>query len=387
MKIKYSIITIALLFYGAFLGAQEEQYFSGISGSLDLDHLADYTIEGPFGDKNYQFAMQGTIHGRVADEDLLFVPRLRDLIDRWAVFPYLDKLLYRPDASQHQLSLILEGFTPAFVSDETPLYPFAVADGYRLADDRPFSSFFGLKFSKDYHGHRIQAKSARRMDVKISTSLSIGVAGSGLVNAFQKVLHENDAFGTSRPVPNLWKRDETKDISSGEVLPSGFPLLMYSVSAQAVLFKPVSFLQVDGLGRVDLGYQTGLAMGLEIGKTKKGVKTLSSERYSNTVTPALLHRSKEYFAFNFVVGGQARFILYDAHLNGLYNISDRHHISFYDTKKFVFEAYASANVQVLRSVEVYVGINGRTAGFKNARRNQFYWMSIGAKLLMPRFGF
>jgi len=387
VRIKHWIATSVFLISSLFLLSQEEQYFSGLSGSIDLDHLADFMIDGPYGDKNYQFAMRGTIHGNVGGLDVLFVPKIRQWIDNRMIFPFLDELLYRPDISRHQISLILEGFTPAYISDETELYPFAVSEGYSLTDDRPFSSFFGLKFSKDYHGHRIQAKSARKMDIKINTSLAIGFAGTGLINELQAALHRSDSFGASRPEPNLWKRDSSKDIPTGEVLPSGFPLVMYSVEAQANLFRPVSFLQVDGLGRVDAGYQTGLAAGLEIGKTKKGMRTLSSERYSNTVSPVPFLRSKELVAFNFVAGAQAEFVLYNSHLNGLFSILDRHHIGFHETKRFVFEGYASANVQLLRSVEVHVGLNARTAEFKNASRDIYYWMTLGAKLLMPRFGY
>lgn len=369
------------------LSAQEEQNFSGISGSIDMDHLADFAVEGPYGDKNYQYAMRASFHGSFAGQDILQVPRLRDWLDSRLVFPYFDKLLYRPDASQHQLTLMLEGFTPAFISDMTELYPFAVSNGYSLEKDRPFSSFFGVKFSKDYIGHRIQAKSARRMDMKVSTGLAIGVAGTGMVDYFQNALHGNDAFGTSRPIPNLWRKDEAKDLPTGEVLPAGFPLFLYTVQAQTALFKPVSFFQVDAVGRVDLGYQTGTAIGIELGKSKKGSSTLSTERYTNTVSPVAFYRSKDYLAFNFTAGAQAKFVLYNAHLNGLYNILDRHYLSFHDMRKFVFEAYASANVQLLRSVEVFVGFNARTAEFKAARRDYYVWMTVGAKILMPRFGF
>lgn len=384
---KQLTILFSLLLALNYAYTQEEQIFSGLSGSMDLDHLADFAVEGPFGDKNYQLSMRGTLHGRFAGESYMLVPQLRDWLDRQIIFPYLDKLLYRPDASQHSLSIILEGFTPAFVSDETELLPFAVADGYSLSTDRPFSSFIGVKFSKVYIGNRIQAKSARRMDLKVNTSLSLGFAGTGIIDKIQRGIHGNESFGTSRPIPNLWERDSSKEIPTGEVLPSGFPLPMYSVHAQAVIFKPVSFLQVDAVGRVDLGYQTGMAMGVELGKAKKGARTLSTDRYSNAVSPIPFHRSKQYLAFNFTVGAQARAVLYNAHLNGLYSLLDRHFISFHDMRKFVFEGYASANVQLLRSVEVSLAFNARTAEIKNSRRNQFYWISLGSKILMPRFGF
>jgi hypothetical protein len=390
-KIDLRLVVVVLFFICSLCTASlyaQERDIAGFELVLDQDHYADFLLPSvlPQG-RNYTIGGRVTVFGYKTDNDKLGLPYVRKQIEGFVVKPILKDLQFRLEQLRHDISFIANGFTPTHISDETSVYNVDRRDtGYELAADRPFSSFTGFRSTRRYEGSRITATTGRKIDYALNSSFTFGVAGLGLTELVQKFFHGIDNFGTSRPVPTLWETDETKDIPTGQALPAGFPLFMYSLSVESVVFRYKKILQLQLRPDVNIGYYTNVGFGFDIGKVMKGEKFIDNLGYTDTNNFSILSVADDYFAYSLVAGGSARIVLYNAHINGLYGLGDRHFIPFNNTRKIVLEGYVGAKMQFIKYLELTASLSTRTPEIKstNEQRNH-YWATLSLKVLLNEY--
>ena len=380
------IITLFLVVYtGTCLTAQERD-FAGLEVALDQDHYADFLRTGVNISRNFTIGFRVTAYGYEMDNDIMGLPFIRKRIDDFVAKPIMQDLRFRLEQEKHEISFISNGFMPAHISDTTEIYRLAVADGYSLDADRPFSSFTGFRSAKRYEGSKLIAGSARKFDYAFNTAFTFGFAGLGIAKGLQNFFHGSDYFGTERPLPTLWDRDTAKPHQSGQALPAMFPLFMYSLSVEAVVWKPIKTFQLQLRPDVNIGYYTNLGFGFDLGKVMKGDKFIDNLGYTDTHNFSILSVADGYFAYSLVMGGSARLVLYNAHLNGLFGAGDRHFVSFADTRKVVLEGYVGAKVQLFQYVEFMASITTRTPEFKSTNPQQLHhWATMSMKVILNSY--
>jgi len=383
-----SLIFLFTLFLFTTTAESQERDISGFELALDQDHYADMLVPSVRKQgRNYTIGGRITVFGYDTDSDKLGLPFIRKRIEEFVVTPILKDIRFRQEELRHDISFIANGFTPTHIADDTGAYAVDRRDeGYSLAADRPFSSFTGFRSTRRYEGNKLIATTGRKIDYALNSSFTFGVAGLGLTEFVQKLLHGIDNLGTSRPEPNLWKTDDTKSIPTGQALPPGFPLFMYSLSVESVVWKYRKILQLQLRPDVNIGYYTNVGFGFDFGKVMKGEKFIDNLGYTDTNNFSILSAADTYFAFSLVAGGSARVVLYNAHINGLYGLGDRHYIPFDDTRKIVLEGYVGGKVQVLRLVELMGSLSTRTPEIKstNKQRNHF-WATLSLKVLFNEY--
>jgi len=380
------LLNFVFLFLFSLSSHSQERDFSGAEIALDQDHYADFLRSGVNTFRNYSIGFRVTLFGYEMDNDKLGLPYVRRQVDEFLVKPYLRSISFRPDKEYHDFSFIANGFMPLHINDEEELYDIWVNMGYSLATDRPFSSFTGFRSTKRFEGNKIFAKSARKMDFAVISTFSFGVAGLGIASALQDFFHGNSYFGTERPVPNLWQKDDTKPHPTGQVLGPGFPLFMYTVSAEAVVWKPIKTFQFQLRPDFNLGYYTNFGLGFDVGKVMKGEKFIDNLGYTDTNNASILSVGSGYFAYSLVAGGTARFVLYNAHINGLYGLSRGHYIPFADTQHLVLEGYIGAKVQIMNYVELMASVTTRTPEIKSTNEQQLHhWATMSMKVLLNSY--
>ena len=370
------------------LGAQERD-IAGFEITLDQDHLADFLLESTnleLLSRNYTIGMRISVFGYDTDNDILGLPYVRKKIESFAVDPILDDLGLNVEQLRHDLAFITNGFTPQHISDENVAFQLATDAGYDLSADRPFSSFFGFRSSRRYEGTKIGATTGRKTDYALNSSFTFGIAGVGVPELMQRFFNGVDNFGATRPVPTLWDRDTSKSIPTGQALPFGFPLPMYSLSVESVIWKPIKTFQLQLRPDVNVGYYTNLGLGFDLGKVMIGERFIDNLGYTDTNNFSVLTIAKGHFAYSLVAGGSARLVLYNAHINGLFGLGDRHYIPFADTRKIVLEGYAGGKVQIYNYVEFTASISTRTPEIKSTNDQQLhYWATMTMKVILNEY--
>ncbi len=374
-----------LLFIASETSAQERD-FSGGEVAFDQDHYADFLSTGLKTTRNYSIGIRVTLFGYEMDNDKLGLPYVRRQIDEFLIKPYLESIGFRHEKELHDLTFIANGFMPLHISDETEIFQLRHGNDYLLSADRPFSSFTGFRSTKRWEGNKIFATSARKMDFAVISTFSFGFAGFGIAEAMQEFFHSNDSFGTSRPVPSLWERDPSKDYPTGQVFRAGFPLFMYTMSAEAVVWKPIKTFQFQLRPDFNIGYYTNFGLGFDFGKVMKGEKFIDNLGYTDSNNASILSVANDYFAYSLVAGGTARFVLYNAHLNGLFGLSSGHYIDFENTRHVVLEGYLGAKVQILNLLEVMASVTTRTPEIKSTNEQELhFWATLSAKFILNSY--
>ncbi len=367
----------------------QERDIAGFEITLDQDHLADFVQEATpvmLLGRNYTIGMRVSVFGYDTDNDILGLPWVRKKIEGFAVEPILDDLGLHVEQLRHDIAFIANGFTPQHISDEIVAFDIAVSDGYNLSADRPFSSFFGFRSSRRYEGTKIGATTGKRRDYALNSSFTFGIAGVGVPELMQRFFNGIDNFGATRPVPNLWDRDSSRSIPTGQALPFGFPLPMYSLSVESVIWKPIKTFQLQLRPDINVGYYTNLGLGFDVGKVMIGERFIDNLGYTDTNNFSVLTIAKGHFAYSLVAGGSARLVLYNAHINGLFGIGDRHFIPFGDTRKIVLEGYAGGKVQLFNYVEFTASISTRTPEIKSTNDQLLhYWATLTMKVLLNEY--
>ena len=376
---------VVFIFIAVSAIAQDEQPVTGFMVSQDMDHYADFARTGLMANRNYNYALGITLFGEEMNSSYLGLPYVRAAIDNFIITPFLEETGFRLDKKKHAFSFLVTGYTASFISDITDSYLFERTQGYTFANDRPFSSFTGFRSSRRLEGNKLYSKSARQVYIAVNSSFSFGIAGSGLVDKIQRFYYSRDAFGTSRPEPTLWKRDQSKDYPTGEVMPAGIPLPLYSLSSDIVLARFLRLFQFQFRPEINLGYYTNLGIGFDFGKRMQGDKFLDVIGYTDASRVPVMSVAKKNVALTFLVGGTARLVLYNAHLSGVQDWSDRNFLAFGDIRKVVMEGYLGGKLQLLRRLEFMAAVNVRTAEFNNPQHPYHFWATATMKVILNPF--
>lgn len=360
--------------------AAQEYDITGFEFSLDQDNLADFVRDSTEVSDNYTIALRLGIYGELANHPTLLLPAAREFID-WIL---LDNFLYnqnfREERRSHNFVFTINGFSPSHISDEIPEFQNALAEGYSLDTDRPFSSFTGFRSTRRLEGNKIFVHSARQLDFAINSSLTFGFAGMGLARGLDNL------FGARRPDGNLWKEDDTKDYPTGQVNFFPMPLFMYSLSSEMVMWRPLKKVVLQLRPEVNLGYMTNIGLGIDFGKLMNVERTLDNLSYTDTHNPGILVVNNEHLSLAFSIGGTARAVLYNAHLSGWFGWRDDYFINVADTKKILLEAYAGFKLQLLKTIEINFSVNTRNAEFNGMAASNKLWGTFGVKYLIAEEG-
>ena len=382
---KYLALLFLSLLANSISFAQREIDFSGVELQIDQDYLADYLRDSEddskerFDGENYTTALRIGIYGEYANSYYLGLPWVREKIDI-----VLDNLLYRGDFREqlrsHNFVFTMNGFSPTHISADTDAYDDAVVDGYRLIDDRPFSTYLGFRSSRRLVGTKRLVHSARLYDMGFNTSFAFGIGGSGVGRGIDKI------FGINRPDGELWKRDESAPYPTGEVIKNILPLFLYSLSSEIAVWTPIRKVVFQIRPEVNLGYYTDVAFGVDFGKVMSVEPVIDNLSYTDTNNPSLAIVNDESMGFSLVGGATIRAVLYNYHINGLYGKSKGNYYSFGDTRKFVFESYVGLKLQILQTVDITYSVNWRSSEFRSEFKKNVLWGTIGIKYLMGPAG-
>lgn len=357
----------------------QENYISGFELSIDQDNYADFLRDSVLLNRNHAISLRLGIYGEIADLDILGLPWVRKKIDGF----FLDKWLYnsgfREESESHNFTFLSNGFTPSHISDQTELFNLDSSEGYRLDQDMPFSSFTGFRSSRRIEGHKLFVHSARELDMAFTTSFVFGVANLGVASFF------DDLFGARREEGNLWQSDDTKPYPTGQVMPV-FPLFMYSLSSEIVVFRPVKKVLFQVRPELNLGYYTNIGIGLDFGKVMNVERHIDNLSYTDSHNPSLLVVNNDNLGLSIVGGVMARFVLYNAHVNGIFGWTADHFYSFSESKKFLFEGYAGIKLQLLQKLEITFSITQRTDAFNSGLERNPFWGTLAFKYLLAPAG-
>ncbi len=368
------------------LSAQRQMDFAGIEISVDQDAFADWVRKNveegsqmPYFDKNYTTALRLGFFGEYANSYYLGLPWVRERIDY-----LIDNLLYKKDFRQkvesHSFVFIANGFSPTHISDEVAGFESAVANGYSLAVDRPFSSFTGFRSSRRLEGTKRFVHSARLYNLGVNTSFSFGLGGTGLARGIDNL------FGFKRPDGNLWRRDESKNYPTGEVIKNVLPLVQYSLSSELAIWTPIRKVVFQIRPEINLGHYTDLAFGIDFGKVMNVEGVIDHLAYTDVNNPSNASVNDDDLGFSFVGGITGRAVLYNYHLNGVYGKSKGNYYSFGDTRKFIYEAYVGIKLQILQKVDLIYTINTRSSEFKSDFKQRNTWGTLTFKVLIGPAG-
>ena len=374
------ILSLSLLISNLSYG--QENYLSGIELSIDQDYFADFLQSDENNEnRNYAISLRLGIYGELADHTYLGLPWVRRIIDGFLIDRVLENRGFRQDRRSHSFSFEINGFSPSLISDEVTGFSDAVLGGYDLAADRPFSSFTGFRSTRRLEGNKLFVHSARQLDLAVTTSFTAGFASFGIIRNVENLL------GSNRPDGNLWDRNDNAPYPTGQLVLSPVPMLMYSVSVEAVVWRPVKQVLLQVRPEVNLGYYTDIGIGFDFGKVMNVEKHIDNLSYTDNNNPGLIVVNNDHFGISIVAGGTGRFVLYNEHINGLYGLSKGdNYISFGDTRKFVVEGYVGVKLQLFKKVELNFSINQRTSEFKNDLRSRPMWGTFGAKYLLGEEG-
>jgi len=378
------ISLVVLVFFSSCLATAsltgQEKDLSGIELSIDQDYLVDMFRNGPVHDRNFAIGLRIGFYGTYADHIYLGLPFVRQKIDGFLI----DRLLYssgfREENTSHNFVFTVNGFSPSHISNEIVEFQQALDDGYRLGYDRPFSSFTGFRSTRRVQGNKLFVHTTRQLDLAINTSFTFGLASLGLAHGVE------DSFGRNRPDGNLWNNDETMPYPTGQLMPKAFPILMYSVSIEAVVWKPIKKILLQVRPEVNLGYYTNIGVGIDFGKVMNVERHIDNLSYTDTNNPSLLVVNDDNLGFSLVGGITARAVLYNGHLNGLYNGNDGHFYSLGETKTLMAEAYIGTKIQLFKKIELSFCVNGRTSEFSAPNNGTTWWGTFGMKYLMAPEG-
>ncbi len=368
------------------LYSQRQVDFAGLEISMDQDYFADWirpdaeeVSRTPYFDKNYAAALRVGFFGEYANSYYLGLPWVRERLDY-----LIDRRLYRrgfsEDKESHSFFFIANGFSPTHISDEGDGFDEAVANGYDLANDRPFSSFTGFRSSRRLEGTRRIIHSAKVYHMGINSSFSFGLGGTGLARGVDNLL------GFGRPNGNLWRRDESKPYPTGEVIKNVLPLVQYSLSSELAVWTPFRKVVLQIRPEMNLGHYTDLAFGIDFGKVMNVEGVIDHLAYTDVNNPSNASINDEDIGFSFVGGITGRAVLYNYHLNGVYGLSKGNYYSFEDTRNFIYEAYVGMKLQLFQKVDIIYSINTRSAEFNSTFQQRNTWGTLTFKVLLGPAG-
>ena len=354
----------------------QEEDFTGFELSLDQDNYADFLHDDPNEAYNYTAGLRLGFYGELADHTYLGLPWVRRKVDSWLVDRIIDNSMMGYDGVSHSFVMTINGFSPTFINDETPLFVDTTANGYNLANDLPFSSFTGFRSTRRLILTRAVAHSASVFDMAVNTSFTFGFASLGVIQGVENLM------GGNRPSHILWDRDENKPYPTGQLNHTMIPLFMYSVSLESVLWRPLRQVILQMRPEVNLGYYTDIGFGLDFGKVMSAERLLDNLSYTDTHNPGTATINDKDIGFSIVGGAMARAVLYNAHYHGMFGFNKGEEWKWGDTKKYLLEAYAGAKIQFYHTVELSFSINTRSPALDLPDTKYSTWGTIGLKVLL-----
>ncbi|MBT8231456.1 MAG: DUF2219 family protein [Saprospiraceae bacterium] len=357
-------------------GKTQENDLAGFELSIDQDYFADFIRDTVTPDRNYTISLRLGFYGALANHDYLGLPWIRKKIDGFLLDNFIYNSGFREENKSHNFVFIANGFSPSHISDEIPEYLTAVEDGYVLAGDRPFSSFTGFRSTRRIQGNKLFVHSARQLDMAIVSSFTFGFGSLGLAQSLDNL------FGSKRPSANLWDYDANKPYPTGQSMPSFFPLFMYSLSGEAVVWRPMKKVLLQVRPELNLGYYTNIGIGLDFGKVMNVERHIDNLSYTDTNNPGLISVNDEPIGFSIVGGGNVRAVLYNAHVNGMFGLGKGHNFPISNTKKIILEAYAGFKLQFFQKVELNFSVNYRSSEFDSVVLRNPLWGTLGLKYLL-----
>lgn len=358
----------------------QEYDLSGFELSIDQDYFADFLRDSTELSDNHVISLRLGFYGALANHPYLGVTYVRDLVDGFILDRILYNSGYRETRRSHSFHFTVNGFTPGHISNEIPEFQQALDEGYLLSEDRPFASFTGFRATRRLEGNKLFVHSAKQLDMSINTSFTFGFASFGLAKSVENL------FGAKRPDGNLWSKNDTLSYPTGQVNFFPMPLFMYSVSAEAVVWRPIKKVIFQLRPELNLGYYTNIGIGFDIGKVMNVESTIDNLGYTDLHNPGVLVVNNEHLSIAFSAGATARAVLYNAHLTGWFGWRDDYYIEFSDVKKFIWEAYAGIKMQFFKKVELNFSINQRSSEFSGAESRSNLWGTFGLKYLLAEEG-
>ena len=378
MYLRIFIVILSIVFSNQLIA--QEYDLSGFELSLDQDHFADFLNEEPLVDRNYTVSMRLGFYGALANHSYLGLPWVRQKIDYYTIDNLLYQLGFREERESHNFVFTINGFSPIHISHLTPEFELDLANGYSFANDRPFSSFTGFRSTRRLEGNKLFVHSAKRLDLAVNTSFTFGLSSLGLVQGIENIL------GADRPDGDLWEKQDSLSYPTGQALPSGLPFIMYSLSVEAVVWRPIKQIIFQIRPELNLGSQTNLGLGFDIGKVLNVEQNIDNLSYTDPSNPGVLVVSNEHLAFAISAGAAVRLQVYNAHLSGLFSSEKESYNSINETKLVTFEAYAGAKLQLFKRVEFNFSINKRGPEINDAFMYTPYWGTFGLKVLLAEEG-
>lgn len=378
---KHTALLFCLIFLSISKGLISQEYdLSGLELSIDQDYFADFLRDSTEVSDNYTISMRLGFYGALANHPYLGAPFVREKLDALLI----DKMLYnsnfREERRTHNFVLTINGFTPSHISDEIVEFQEAIDAGYRLENDRPFSSFTGIRSTRRIEGNKLFVHSARQLDLAINTSFTFGFASLGLASGIE------DLFGAKRPDSNLWQENENAEYPTGQVNTAPMPLFMYSISAEAVVWRPLRKVILQVRPEVNLGYYTNIGLGVDFGKVMNVERFLDNLSYTDLNNPGTFVVNNENLSISLVGGAAVRAVLYNAHLSGWFGLWDDYYVGISDTKKIFYEAYAGFKLQMFKKLELNFSVNTRSAEFTLPEQSRKLWGTFGLKILLAEEG-
>ena len=253
------LIFLTLLCISTLQSVAQQEGLTGVEISLDQDRFADFLRDSIVEDNNHAISLRIGIYGKHANSYYLGLPWVREFIDALYLDSNLDKRGFNLESISHNFTFTVNGFSPRLISDETPLFDESIANGYSLAQDRPFSSFTGLRSTRRLEGNKLFAHSAFQLDMAVTTSFSVGLMSLGLAQGVENLL------GGNRPDAVLWDRDDNEDYPTGQAFRKALPIFQYSISFESVVLRPLRKVVIQARPEVNLGSYTNIGFGIDIG--------------------------------------------------------------------------------------------------------------------------
>ncbi len=317
-------------------------------------------------DRNYTMGFELSVSSSKAFErkNYFVIPWLRRQVDHLFGLKEIntDTNFIRPFIST--ISLLGSGFTPLDLERNT-VDP----------ADRPYGSLVVIGSSRttamnedasaDENTGELPTKYA------ISTGLFIGMLGLPIAKNVQSYIHENQWFGSTRPVPQGWNNQ----ISNG-----GEPTLLYNYQVLTPLVTlrehNVKSLETTFDGAVQLGYYTNFSIGLNTKLGRFDTDYWAVSNMLNNVAQNPSTKSNRRVKWNFVLSARLRYVAYNGLLQGQFRQSE-FTLAQADVSPFIVEAFVGLDVILFNRMTIaFKPIMLRTAEFKGAGRNHT-WGSFG----------
>lgn len=375
MRKELTLLAVLCWAFGASIVQAQEEYISAFEVSIDQDAFADFLHDDPVEAYNYATGIRLGFYGELANSDFLGLPWVRKKIDGFLIDPIFRHTYLRHGGESHNFVMTINGFSPAFISDETPLFSDTLAAGYDLAQDLPFSSFTGFRSTRRLEKYRNVAHSAGLFDMAISTSFTFGFASLGAIRGVENI------FGFDRPDGNLWKRDESKPYPTGQLNHTMVPIFMYSVSVESVILRPFRKIVLQMRPEINLGYYTDIGFGLDFGKVMSTERLIDNLSYTDLHNPGVAAINDKDIGFALAGGVMARAVAYNAHYHGFFGWNKREEWAWDETERFLFEGYVGMKLQFYSKVELNFSVNVRSSAL-DLEDDYKIWGTAGLKYLM-----